>query len=480
MEIPDNGTRGLGRAGSYVVGANDPTALWYNPALLTRLRGTQILFDNHLSMLDYRFRRESLEYDSGSGTLVAPDTEFAEIHNEERLFWAPFMAVTSDLGTDNLVLGLGAFGPPAVGHRSFPSDGAQRYMLVESDILMAFYTFGAAYRPHPNLSIGATIQSVDLLKNRYSVVASMNLAELFPDLPPSAPTESASGDVLFKLNTQDRFTLTGTVGLWWRPHSDWEVAISSRPLPINIHSKGHFEHEFIGTTIANIAAEYLEENDNRVTLDVTLPSWVRGGIRYVHRAAGGRELFDVEFNVVYEAWSQLQSFDVQFGEAFQFVGDDPEAGPGAPVPIAPVSLRKAFKDTYSFRLGGDYHLLPNRLTLRAGTFYESAASPLSHTHLDFTASERLGFTTGATLRWNRIDFSLAYALILHPDRHVPADETLIYQIRPLSQCLPPYDDSEKCHSGNPGKPPGVPAGGGTFKSGLHVVSAGLTIHFDPR
>ena len=70
MEIPDNGTRGLGRAGSFVVGATDPTALWYNPALLTRLRGTQILFDNHLSMLNYRFRRESLEYDAGSGTLT--------------------------------------------------------------------------------------------------------------------------------------------------------------------------------------------------------------------------------------------------------------------------------------------------------------------------------------------------------------------------------------------------------------------------
>ena len=52
FEIPDNGTRSLGRGGAFVVGAQDLTALHYNPARLAQLGGTRLLY-NHNYGSDY-------------------------------------------------------------------------------------------------------------------------------------------------------------------------------------------------------------------------------------------------------------------------------------------------------------------------------------------------------------------------------------------------------------------------------------------
>jgi long-subunit fatty acid transport protein len=241
-------------------------------------------------------------------------------------------------------------------------------------------------------------------------------------------------------------------------------------------SSGTFTFAALGQTISNIMSNTLSLVDDRVELDIVLPPYVRGAVRWVARSASGRELWDIELDFVYEAWSVLQSFDVRFFDAFEFT-PGPDADP-VPMPMSPVGLVKGFKDTYSLRLGSSIHLEKPRMTLRLGAFFETAASPNELTHLDFTASQRLGITGGLSYAVGIVDFSVGYAWIMHPDRDVGVDETGVYQIRPLSECLPPYTDPEKCHESNLGNPPGVPAGAGFFESGLHVVSLGLTLHFD--
>ena len=469
LDFPENTSKGLARSGASTASAQDPTALWFNPAGLAHARGSQTNLDIQFSKLNSRFTRSSFEYDAASSSLVGRN-DFDPVTNQENPFIAPFLATSYDFGRDDFALGIGVFGPHAHGRRNYPVDGPNRYMIVSSDVLMAYYTLGVAWKPTKKFSIGASVQWVDLLPSQYGVVVNMPLQELTG--LPTAATEQSASDVLFELDVTDRFTPTAVFGLWYQAHPRLEIAFSTRPLPVHLEGRGTFELTPQGPTMTNILETMLQVNDKSVGLDLSLPAWFRGGFRYRHLNENGKELWDIEVDFVYEMWSVLQDFDVTLGSDFEIIlGAD---GEPSPLTVDPIKLPKKYKDTYSLRLGSTIYI-SDALDIHGGAFFESAASPKAYTHLDFTASERLGLTTGLTYKSDSYEISLAYGHIFQPTRTVSAEETMVYQLHPVSPCKPPYE--ENCHSGNPGKPPGVPAGGGTFESGFHVWSAGVTMFF---
>ena len=67
FEIPDNGTRALGRSGAFAVRADDPSAIYYNPAGLTRLERPTVLFNLNIVNLDYRFARARVQRTTRDG-----------------------------------------------------------------------------------------------------------------------------------------------------------------------------------------------------------------------------------------------------------------------------------------------------------------------------------------------------------------------------------------------------------------------------
>jgi long-chain fatty acid transport protein len=72
-------------------------------------------------------------------------------------------------------------------------------------------------------------------------------------------------------------------------------------------------------------------------------------------------------------------------------------------------LDKHWKDVYGVRFGGDRVIKPNRLTLRAGTFYESKGGRDQFLNLHFFEAARLGAAGGGTLRFgHRYDLAFAY------------------------------------------------------------------------
>src|SRR5690554_777689 len=60
FEIPENTTRSVARGGTGAVTKADPSALYFNPALLPRANGTQILLDLNLLTHDVTFSRNDL------------------------------------------------------------------------------------------------------------------------------------------------------------------------------------------------------------------------------------------------------------------------------------------------------------------------------------------------------------------------------------------------------------------------------------
>ncbi len=127
---------------------------------------------------------------------------------------------------------------------------------------------------------------------------------------------------------------------------------------------------------------------NDVTVTLPLPMMVRAGGRYRHQAAG-RELFDVELDVEYETWSRANAFTVESNGLVATAG-----GGSQHVNIGTITVPKQWNDVLSVKLGGDFNLVPERWTLRAGGYYETAAAPSAYANVDFPA----GAATGRSAR----------------------------------------------------------------------------------
>jgi hypothetical protein len=144
------------------------------------------------------------------------------------------------------------------------------------------------------------------------------------------------------------------------------------------------------------------EGKPQVEMTSDLPLYLRFGARY--RWLTGppddrRQLADVEMDVQWERWSAIRSMDT-------FVNADLIGRP-----IEPFRLPHFYRDTVSIRLGGSVtiprSLLGGDLTLSGGLFYDSSASPLEYTRLNYQAFALMGFGVGASYRIRGVELHLA-------------------------------------------------------------------------
>ena len=91
---------------------------------------------------------------------------------------------------------------------------------------------------------------------------------------------------------------------------------------------------------------------------------------------GRHELFDIEFDALFEQWSSLKKYDAKLNGEVTAVSAIAEVLVGEePLQLQDVVIEKQWEDTVSLRLGGSYWLEPGAIELSAGGFWESAAAP---------------------------------------------------------------------------------------------------------
>jgi long-chain fatty acid transport protein len=493
FEFPTNGTQALGRGGAFTARADDLVAVEYNPGGLLHIPGTVFYLGNNMTLYNMEFTR----VDPAGNT-------FDPVSNQAGLFpFAPFVGASTDAGTEHWRFALAAYGPSAYGHTSFaedaidscmamPGDTADqrkaqsacfeknaptRYMLTGTDILMAYYSLAVAYGEKNTWGVGVTLSWVDLISGRFSLfVNAFN-----PDIGGGAFVEERM-DVQADLYFHDRVGVVGTIGGWYKPVESVELALSARLPPLNIDATGHTNLRFadnaglgaqtfyqsgIDTNGLDGLVAYDEDGkpvgaDIPTALQFTYPMTARAGVRYSHKVGEGderRELFDVEFDTVWEGWSALDEFAVQLKGYMQNTVSGKPASGADKLPFNPINIPKNYQDTWSFRLGGQY--APARwVAVRTGAYYETAAIPDKYTNLDFASFDRIGVGMGASGTFNGVTLSLAYSHAFQPERQVSVDTTEVYKQYPLLATQPTGPDAR--------------VGAGTFASSYDVFSFALS------
>lgn len=448
FEVPDQGARAVGRGGAFSVGASDLTALHYNPGKLASLGGTRVLYSHNLLFHRTTFQRASLSQAWGADA----GTEFDLAENRDKLFpLGAFGVIGSDFGLKNWMFALGAYGPSAIGRHDYADYGPQSFMLTKMDVVVIYYSAAVAWEIPKKFGVGVTLQYVDLPRMNYGLVADSTPTTALAPIPDDASTQ-----LITDLQMKDRVGFTALVGLWGRPHPRLELGVGGRLIPVNMKAKGGVDTD--KTTLLS--------DDVTAQLDFQLPVQLRGGLRYLHPlrkvAPGeggggddGGERFDVELDVFWENWSQIDAYRIDFEGAIN--GQ----------PIADQLIPKNWRDTFSVRIGGDVNLLDGHLTLRTGGYYETGASHPDFAHLDFPSFNRGGVGGGITGSIRGIALTVGYMHIFQQTQETTELSAKGFQVRPLAGC------PERCDGLS-----GVPANAGVFKSNMDILALSLDFHFN--
>lgn len=490
FEMPENGTRAIGRGGAYAASVAEPSALYFNPAALTRTRSTAVTFNLNLVDDHVRFERESYQY--YAGTLQVPINEriinFSAVEDQEPPFPAPMVFAASRFGLQDWAFGVGIYGPSAMGNKEFPAmsvrppgydgevtgvytpgpnrpitrDGGQAYMANSYNLLLFYPSIAASYQiPRANLSVGITAQLAVL-----DVTYDVGVDGLFGR--GSENEVSREADDLYATTVLDvrGYAFTGIVGLLWDPIPALSVGLSYRPR-FRIDASGEVDISFPPALLA----QEPRVDDNGAELTTWMPDIVRAGVQYRHLNAAGRELFDIEANVVYEGWSVNEGFDVRLAGRLT---DNTETVKDQKLPD--LFLRRNYRDVVSVRLGGDLSLLRNPETgngpvFRLGGYWESNASPEEWTNIDFIAFERFGGALGFSYHIGRWSIDAAYAYVFSPERTVTNGQYDL--LVPTWICEdPPADVAEACAQVE--GTPGHPVNNGTYNWWAQTFSLGFT------
>ncbi len=409
----DRGTRAMGRGGAFVAGADDPQALWYNPAGLS-YSGNQLLVDGTLTVFGTDYTR----VDSGGNTLPT-------VHGSSAPIPIPTIAGSFNLGLRNFTFGVGLFAPNAalmqwpssvnVGGMQQPAP--QRYSLLSMEgSIIASLALGVAWRPIDELSIGigahvvygsfaarTTMSACDGVTCAfpedpdYDAVAQLTLNPAFTAIATLGATYDA-GPVRFGLSVMTPYALSGTAQIQVR-------------VPSSATFNGAFvrsrEGSCAGVTDQEIQSAVAAGGSHpcqhtRADLNVDFPWVVRFGVQLE-----AIEHLNVEAAVVWETWSLEQQVsirprDVWFAQAL---------GGALAYQVGPLSIPRNMRDTVSVRLGGEY-TIDNFVQVRLGGYFETGSFNDAYLQALTIDSDKLVVSAGASVRIDAgfyIDALVGYA-----------------------------------------------------------------------
>lgn len=443
LYVGDRGVRPLGRGGAFVAGADDLGALWYNPAGLVDA-GTSVLLDASWVSFSTDYTRRVRLTDGAGATW---ESALPAVRGSSAFLPIPTVAGARAFGErKQLVVAAGVLAPQ-MALMSYPlslEDGSpspSRYSLVTLDgSLLVIPGVSVAYRPFDFLQVGAGVSAM---------VGSFAARTVFATSPAdrllSAP-EDPSYDALAELKATGLVAPSANLGVVLRPRPWLRVGLSGQ-LGYTLDAPASVR---VRLPSAAVFSRARQEGDT-ARMRMKLPAILRAGVE-----ARPLEALRVELGYARELWSSHQSIDI-VPEGVRILD---VTGLPSPFPMPDFSIPRRFRDSQSFRLGGEYALALGALALdaRAGLSYEQSAipaayvSPLTVDADKVTGSLGLGLRVGA--RW-RLD--AVYSQDFGGRREVTPTEAAVPRLNPLADEDLPADAIN----------------GGSYRARTRVLGVGL-------
>ncbi len=434
-EVPDNGSEQMGRGGAWVARASDPLATTFNPAGLAG-QPSRVTIQSNILFQHTCFTRVKAATDTSLDPLADPATgRFPRVCSDIEPAINPQIGATLRLGER---VGIGALfvAPAAAGERTWPefvgdATGAkraapQRYLLTRQAGIIAFPTIGAGFEVIPNLRLGLAFGWGFAKVKQSAATVALNSGGQTPD-----------NDVRANLQVRDYFIpRISAGGLWsvtpnidvagWYQWTDSIRAVGDVGTATSYYTaanaRGDDSRVGYGDTIFSDCGTARPQDEGKcgkgdnAKVKLAIPMEAKVGFRY-HQARASLEeaqmqapagktyrrdplandLFDVEVDLTWANNSAIDALEIRFPGDSTGGGRLPVSGINSEIPPNADQPRH-YRDVFGIRLGGDYNVVPDKLALRAGAYIETAAGRDQFQHLDFAASQRIGFALGGTYR----------------------------------------------------------------------------------
>ncbi|MGB9907054.1 MAG: OmpP1/FadL family transporter [Candidatus Saccharicenans sp.] len=366
--IYEHGTAAMALAGAFVSLANDPSAIFYNPAGIAWLPGTRVSAGG------------TLIFPAGSLLLPNwPDPTFHKVYQLDQTFFPPHFYLTHRFGS-RLALGVGVFAPYGLG-TAWPVNYPLKYICTETSMQTLFVNPTLAVRLNDNLSVGFGVSYVHSIL-KLSLVRHIEIPEVWTgDVP--ASLKKASGEaVAFNaglLYKKGRFS----AGFNWRSNftvdysGDFVLDKTRVPAPISPYIPG------AGTVTTSFKHPHI--------FDLGFSYQVSP--KFLVAVAGQ-----------YITWKVYDSYEINI----DFVGGLSEQE----------VVEENFKNSILLRAAAQY-LLRENLALRAGLVYDQTPQPVESVDPSLPDASRVAFTAGLGYTKGKFSVDVAYMYEIFQDRTSP-------------------------------------------------------------
>jgi len=369
FRLPEAGVKAMGMGFAFTAQADDPSAIYFNPAGLTQLKGQNVMVgvtyvrENGGEFTGTTPVDNNVPFTSGGFTNQKSETQ------KSLNFFIPNAYYTRTTNSGDVAYGVGIFSPFGLGQEyENRNTSIFRNQITKIELMTVVVNPTIAFKVSEYLSVGAGIDwmwgQAKLAKTPWN-----------PALVPVA----LNGNV-YNLDLEgDGDTWGYNFGLLLKPTENFRIGASYRsPFTLKI-KEGDVDLSNINPAVQ--AAFGGASFSTKGSATIKMPATFALGAAYTV----GR--VTVEADADWTFWHSFDSLPITFA--------NPVPGPGGTFLLPPTSVSpKAWKDVCALRLGAEYRVT-DLLALRAGIYYDPTPVPAETMGPELPDATRLNYTVGA-------------------------------------------------------------------------------------
>jgi len=366
----ENSPTGSAVAGAFAATADDPSAVWYNPAGITQLEGTQIM----TGFTAYTTGGVKLDFENGPTSRGVDD-----------IIPTPYLYLTTKIN-DKFWLGVGMFSPFGLS-AEYEKDWPGKYNTYYSANVAKELNSNLVYKVNESLSLGF---GVSVQQFEVAFKQKINSGAVYQQ-GKGLTAEDAAADPLFNhlkgidikqdLYADDNAEFRCNLSLFYTINKKWSFGLNYRS-EVDYTLKGDAEY----TNAPAIFSTQIYNAD--ISGKVTLPQVLWTGIAYK-----ATPKLTLEMDVVMTGWSSYDKLEFNM-----------ENGLGTQ------SVPKDWDDVYSIRFGADYQVT-DAFAVRCGYLYDESPIPSSSVDYAMPSSDRHMFSAGFGYKFGKWSIDSHYAYV---------------------------------------------------------------------